>query len=197
MRSSRSHGFRARSAYKLLQIIEKFPQISSTIRAKNSKIIDLGAAPGSWSQVLSQFSSPSSKIVAIDLLQISPLENVRFIKLDFTQISSFQILREEFGANSDNISINLVVSDLCANLSGNSCVDNSNNFELWRRVFEFSDYILQPGGHLILKYFESVEAKKLRIDLEKKFEKVIVFKPKASRTESAEKYFVCLYNKGE
>ena len=195
VKSSRNDGFRARSAYKLLQIIEKFPQISLTARAQNSKIIDLGAAPGSWSQVLTQFSGPSSKIVAIDLLPMKPLENVRFFELDFINFSSFDVLKNEFGLNSDIASINLIVSDLCANLSGNSCVDNAKNLELWRHVLEFSNVILQPQGHLILKYFESTEAKHLRTELERKFEKVSVFKPKASRSESAEKYFVCLYNK--
>lgn len=195
VKSSRTNGFRARSAYKLIQIIEKFPQIQSTIRAKNSKIIDLGAAPGSWSQVLSQFSSPSSKIVAIDLLPIEPLENVRFINLDFSNSISFNILKNAFNSNSDLPFINLVVSDLCTNLSGNSCVDNSRNLGLWERVLDFSNYILKHKGHLILKYFECDEARRLRTTLETKFEKVIVFKPKASRSESAEKYYICLNSK--
>lgn len=195
VKSSRINGFRARSAYKLLQIIEKFPEIHSTIRASNSKIIDLGAAPGSWSQVLSHISGPSSKIVAIDLLQIEPLENVRFINLDFSNPSCFNILKHSFDLNSDLPFINLIVSDLCANISGNSCVDNSRNLELWERVLDFSNYNLKPKGHLILKYFESVEARRLRATLENKFERVIVFKPKASRSESAEKYYICLNNK--
>ena len=192
---SRTNGYRARSAYKLLQIIEKFPQINSSIREQNSKIIDLGAAPGSWAQVLSQFSDSSSKIVALDLVPIKPLENVQFINLDFTKSSSFKILREAFDLKSDIPFVNLVVSDLCVNLSGNSCVDNAKNFELWKRVLEFSNYILKSKGHLILKYFESEEAKRLRIEFENKFESVIVFKPKASRSESAEKYFICLNNR--
>lgn len=195
VKSSRNNGFRARSAYKLIQIIEKFPQIYSTIIADNSYFIDLGAAPGSWSQVLSDLCHSKSKILAIDLLPMEPIKKVQLLNLDLSNQTGVDFLKEtitkSFGLNQ----INLVVSDLCTNLSGNSIVDNSKNFYLWNLVLDSANNHLQPKGHLILKYFESCEANVLKKILENSFDQVVVFKPKASRAESAEKYFVCSYKK--
>ena len=199
MKKSVDKGFRARSAFKLLQIFDKYPQIIKTVSNPESAIVDLGAAPGSWSQILSIYKNPSSKIVAIDLLPIMPLDGVNFIKMDFTAASAVNILNENLNNSNSghNHVLKLIVSDLCANLSGNSCVDNQRNFWLWNCALEFAVSNLTVKGHFILKYFESSEANQFRKFLEPNFESVSVFKPKASRAESSEKYFVCLFKKNK
>ena len=152
----------------------------------------MGAAPGSWSQVLSNIVPPTAKIVAIDLLPIKPIKQVQTIALDFTADDSFKRISEAFGCDSKNLSVNLIVSDLCANLSGNSCVDNANNLLLWKLALNFTKTITSPNGHFLMKFFESKESSFFRNDLEKYFDRVVVFKPSASRSVSSEKYFVCL-----
>lgn len=192
---SRDQGFRARSAFKLTQILETFPQLLTTVKKHDSKIVDLGAAPGSWSQVLSRLVPPTAKIVAIDLLPIEPIKQVKTISVDFTASNAFEIISEAFDYDSRNISVNLVVSDLCANLSGNTCVDNANNLHLWKLALNFTKTIIAPDGNFLMKFFESKESSCFRKDLEKYFDRVVVFKPFASRSVSSEKYFVCLNKK--
>lgn len=192
VKCSRDQGFRARSAFKLLQILETFPQLYISAIKYDARIVDLGAAPGSWSQVLSNIVPPTTKIVAIDLLPIKPIKQVQTIAIDFTSDNAFKKISEAFGCESKNPNVNLIVSDLCANLSGNSCVDNSNNLFLWKLALNFANTITSPSGNFLIKYFESKESSFFRKDLEKYFDRVVVFKPSASRSVSSEKYFVCL-----
>lgn len=167
----------------------------SIIRNKNSAIVDLGSAPGSWSQILSLYSSPYSKIIAIDLLPMLPLDRVQFVNLDFTTENAIFVLNSILKQSNNNHIVKLVVSDLCANLTGNALIDVHNNLNLWNCALKFSILHLSEKGHFIIKYFESVEAQLFRKKLESQFDRVIVFKPSSSRTESSEKYFICLYRK--
>lgn len=192
VKNSVHHGFRARSAFKLLQIFDSFPQIVSSIRGNNKAIVDLGSSPGSWSQVLSQYSSPSSIIVAIDLLPMKPINRVQFVSMNFTSEDAFITLKSLLKDGDNQFPVNLIVSDLCANLSGTAWIDNQKNLQLWNLALSFSILHLSENGHFILKYFESPVAQSFRKELEKNFERVSVFKPKASRAESSEKYFICL-----
>jgi 23S rRNA (uridine2552-2'-O)-methyltransferase len=166
-----------------------------SVRKYDSRIIDLGAAPGSWSQVLSSLVRPTANIVAIDLLPIKPIHQVQTISLDFTSDNAFEMISEAFNCHSENLSANLIISDLCANLSGNSCIDSSNNLHLWKLALNFTNIALAPNGHFLLKFFESKESFCFRKSLEKYFNRVVVFKPLASRSVSSEKYFVCLNKK--
>lgn len=193
VKNSIHQGYRARSAFKLIQIFESFPQLLSSIRTDNSNIVDLGSSPGSWSQVLSQYSSSSSKIVAIDLLPMLPIQRVKFINMNFTSEEAFLSLKTVLNDNNNRKTVNLIVSDLCINLSGNACIDNQKNLQLWSLALKFSTLHLSERGYFVLKYFESPEASLFRKVLENNFEKVSVFKPKASRSESSEKYFICSY----
>lgn len=189
---SRNEGYRARSACKLLQILENFPMLKKSLKIDGVRIVDLGAAPGSWCQVLTNFVPPSAKIVAIDLLPIKPIEQVQTIVHDFSSNSAHDLISKAFKSNSDRLNIQLVVSDLCANISGNSCIDNNNNLQLWHLALKFVNSFVCLNGHFIMKYFESKEAANFRKTLEKYFDRVLVFKPAASRSESSEKYFICL-----
>lgn len=186
VRDSKADGYRARSAYKLLQILQNHPTITTTLRAPRACIMDLGAAPGSWCQVLSQKSAPDATIIAIDLLPIVDIPKVCAIQCDFAQFSTH---REAEALSKKSFS--LVFSDLCANMSGNSCTDRWANFGLWTQAFEFASRHLTGNGHFVIKVFESPEAEQFRKGLKDHFAKVTAFKPKASRSASSEKYLVC------
>lgn len=193
VKSSKIEGFRARSAFKLLQILDKYPQLLKPIKKPNSSIIDLGAAPGSWSQAIISRASATATVLAVDLLPLEPMPKVKTLKLDFTAHDSLQILAIELKCDEkEEQNVDLIISDLCANLTGNSCVDNANNLNLWELAFKLTCGILVKNGHFVIKYFESQESIRFRRDLEKSFNQVHVFKPKASRSESSEKYFICL-----
>lgn len=192
VKSSKIQGYRARSAFKLIQILGAYPQLLKSLKKSNAKIIDIGAAPGSWSQVLANHASPSAKIVGIDLLPIKPIDRVQTFAFDFTSNDSVKIVSEAFSCGTDEQFVDFIVSDLCANLSGNSCIDNSKNLHLWELALKFVILILARDGHFIMKYFESNESILFRKNLESCFQRVFVFKPSASRNESSEKYFICL-----
>lgn len=127
-----------------------------------------------------------------------PIAQVQIITLDFACRNALSVLNNElektFGITGHK-NIDLVVSDLCVNLSGNSCVDNANNLLLWELAFELCCQILMNKGHFVIKYFESQESIHFRRALEQNFDRVDVFKPKASRSESSEKYFICINKK--
>lgn len=196
VKNSKNEGFRARSAFKLQQILEKFGPLKKVIQQPEANVIDLGAAPGSWSQVLAQNCSDRVKIVAIDRLPIVPLTNVISLCLDFTSSDAFDVLVAAFSLKTKNTPfVNLLLSDLCANITGNTCVDNANNFHLWQQAFNFSNLFLSKNGHFVIKIFESKEAEMFRRTLKNSFKDVFIFKPKASRSESSEKYFICLFKR--
>lgn len=171
------------------------PRLLKSLKKSNAKIIDIGAAPGSWSQVLANYASPSAKIVGIDLLPIEKIDRVQTFAFDFTSGDSVRIVSEAFNCGTEQLYADFIVSDLCANLSGNSCVDNSKNLHLWELALNFVTLILAPDGHFVMKYFESNESIIFRKKLESSFNRVDVFKPSASRSESSEKYFICLNKK--
>lgn len=187
-------GYRARSAYKLIQILSKFPRIAKDISSSGT-VIDLGASPGSWCQVLSKFLPKDTKIVAIDLLAMEPLEKVRSIVLDFSVAHSLYTLFNTGIFSSEKDFANLIVCDLCVNISGNSCIDNSRNMILWENALTFAKSALKKDSHFIIKIFESTEARSFFRLTQEHFKIVHTFKPKASRTESSEKYLICLNKK--
>lgn len=181
-------GFRARSAYKLIQIIEKYPELKRTLSLPGSKYIDLGAAPGSWCQVISKYADSNAKIIGLDLLPIDPIPSVKTYCCDFTTVNFKDTLLQE----DQNNPFDIVFSDLCCNISGNSCLDNYKNYSMWLQVLQFSDIYLKKSGHFVIKVFESNELTKFMAEIKTKFGKTAIYKPKASRTESSEKFIVCL-----
>lgn len=193
VRNSRMEGYRARSAYKLLQIIEKFPLINEAISRPNSMFADLGAAPGSWSQVLAKNSHSSSKILAIDRLKMNPLEKTIFVQEDFSLLQDDIIFNDFIIQKDGKVSIfDIVLSDICVELSGNAIVDNSRNSELWSLVLNFCTKYLKSNQHLLIKVFDSGEMIKFKENVRNMFNKVQVYKPRSSRSESSETYLICL-----
>ena len=180
VKRSKVERYRSRAAYKLLEIDKKYNLLKSCNSA-----VDLGAAPGSWSEVLMVRLNNPRKIVSIDLLPIKPLKNVQIIKGDFTS-SDFANTLDKEGP------FDLLLSDASPNLTGNKTADFLQSLELIENIFEIALRDLSIGGHFVAKYFRSGDIKDLLVKAKKNFEKVASFKPDSSRKESSEIYLVCL-----
>ena len=174
-------GYRARAAFKLLEHAEKDKLIRPGIAA-----VDLGAAPGSWSQVLHERLGSKATLVAIDLLPMEPVAGVTFVEADFREDQGLAALEEALGGRK----VDLVVSDLSPNLSGIEAADQARSVHLGELALEFSKAWLQPGGDFVVKAFQGEGFAELRRALEAHFAKVYVRKPKASRDRSREVYLV-------
>ena len=183
-RKARREGYRARSTYKLKDI-----QKRSKIFKNGDKVLDLGAAPGGWSQVISKLKKNNAKCYAFDLL---PMENVKGI--DFKNLDLFS---EEFEEIIENLAtkVDLILSDMSVNLSGIKLIDDESNKELNFFCLDLSKKILSNKGALIIKTFTNENLKSLKLEFENAFERVFVEKPKASKTSSAEVYLLGLVPK--
>lgn len=193
VRCSKAEGYRARSAYKLLEIIDRLPQIKEAVVRPNSIFADLGAAPGSWCQVLANQSHSSSKILAIDRIKIDPLKKVTSVQEDFSLITD-EIISKYLNPKAEisPAKFDLILSDICVEMSGNSITDNCRNADLWNIAFEFCKKYLKTNNHFIIKLFDSHEMENFRERASLLFSKVQVHKPRSSRSESSEKYLICL-----
>jgi len=174
-------GYRSRAAFKLIELAAKDKLIRPGMR-----IADLGAAPGSWTQVLRQQAGPSATIIAIDLLPMAPISGVQFVQADFREDEGLKRLESAVGGHK----LHLVVSDLSPNLSGVEAADQARSVHLGELALEFSLAWLQPGGDLVVKAFQGEGFVSLRRAMEEHFAKVYVRKPQASRDRSREVYLV-------
>lgn len=181
VQKSKAEGFRARSAYKLKQIDEK-----EKILSRGQFVVDLGAAPGGWSQVAAQAVGPSGAVLALDLLEMEPIPGVRFIQGDF---ETEEVLREITSALGGR-PVDLVLSDMAPNFTGIGAVDQARTAGLAELAMEFAEQVLAPNGAIVLKVFHGVGFDDLLKRLRSRFVKVAVRKPDASRKESSETYFV-------
>ena len=184
VKASKIQGYRSRSAFKLIEIDEKFNLF------RNSKLfLDLGAAPGGWSQVASK-KIKNGKILSIDVKEIEPINNVNFIKGDFTQESVRKKIENFFSKKVD-----LIASDMSINTTGNKNIDSIKNSELFMTAAIFSKNILKSDGFFVSKIFMGSMFKEIQDHTKKLFNKVINFKPKSSRKESKEIYIICSHLK--
>ena len=174
-------GYRSRAAFKLIELADKDKLIRPRMR-----IVDLGSAPGSWTQVLRERAGRDAAIVAIDLLPMPPVHGVQFIQADFREDEGLKMLESALGGHK----VDLVVSDLSPNLSGVEAADQARSVHLGDLALEFSLTWLQPGGDLVVKAFQGEGFVALRRSLEEHFAKVYVRKPQASRDRSREVYLV-------
>jgi 23S rRNA (uridine2552-2'-O)-methyltransferase len=180
-------GYRARSAFKLLQIQEKFHLLR-----RGQRVLDLGAAPGSWSQVASRIVGPSGQVVAVDLQPIDPLPGVITLQGDLTAAEvQAQILQATGG------SVHAVLSDAAPNSTGIRLRDHVLSVELVRAALDLSLQVLRPGGHLVAKVFEGEDLPQLIVDLRQVFEKVKPHYPAATRREGREVFLVCSRRRAE
>lgn len=183
VKQARREGWRSRAVYKLEQILGK-----EKLLRRGMLCVDLGAAPGGWSQYVSARLDGKVRIVAVDLLPMDTLPSVEFIQGDFTEEAVFQALQDALGgADAD-----LVMSDMAPNISGNRAVDQPKSMHLADLALDTARRLLRPGGNLVCKFFQGEGADAFIADARAAFARVRVVKPKASRPGSREVYLVAL-----
>lgn len=175
---AKREGYRSRAAFKLLEIDDKHH-----ILKPGQRVVDLGAAPGGWSQVAKRRVGEKGKVVGIDLLPIDPLPGVDFIQLDFLDESAPGKLIEMLGGPAD-----VVMSDMAANTTGHKKTDHLRIIGLAEVAVDFARQILAPGGVFLAKVFQGGTESQLLADLKRDFSVVRHVKPAASRADSAELY---------
>jgi len=176
---ARREGYRSRASYKLLEIDEKFD-----LFRPGSVVVDLGAAPGGWTQIAVNKSGPKGFVVGLDLLNIEPLDGAMFIEGDFTEE---KVLAELMAVLQDR-PVDLVISDMAPNLSGMREIDQPMAIYLTELALEFACSTLRPGGALVMKCFEGSGVNEIRELIRNNFKQLNNFKPKASRGKSREIY---------
>ena len=192
---ARAHkdGYRARAAYKLIEINERFKFL------KNGQVVvDLGAAPGSWTQyVMRDF--PKSKVFAMDLLEIKPIPGVEFYQGDFTTDEALDWLVKKLNLPEDEAkhgTVDVVLSDMAPNTVGHKKTDHLRQMVLLEYAFDFAKRALKPGGAFVAKSFTGGTTGELLKQIKEKFESVHHIKPPASRKDSVEMFIVALGYKG-
>ena len=180
VRQSKLEGYRSRAVYKLQEIQTKFKVINNGM-----SIVDLGAAPGSWSEFISR-KFKNIKLVAIDLKELDKIENVTHIKGDFTD----EITQKKIEKNFDE-KIDLVVSDMAVNTTGNKNVDSLVTGELSIEALNFSLKILKKKGVFVSKIFMGSSFNEIVHSAKKNFKEFHVYKPPSSRKESKENFIIC------
>lgn len=181
VKKSQESGYRARSAYKLEEIAEKF-QLFNKLQA----VVDLGAAPGGWCQVIQAKSPETDFIIGLDLLPIEPISGVHFIEGDFTSDEVYETLLKLLGKRK----IDLVLSDMAPNLSGMNAMDQPRCMLLAEMALEFCQQALQPGGSHVVKLFQGEGFDQHIKNIRQLFNKVVIYKPKSSRPRSREVFAV-------
>ena len=174
-------GYRARSAFKLQQIQKKFH-----IFSKKDIVIDLGAAPGGWSQVAKELVGESGLIIGVDILPIRPLDGVVLIQGDLTEEET----REEINEHMENKQADVVLSDMSPDITGNYSIDQARSMWLCKNALETAEIMLRPGGNFICKIFEGEDTKKFVNTVKQRFCMVKKFSPTASRKSSSEIYLI-------
>ena len=180
VKQSKLEGYRSRAVYKLKEINEKFKILKNGI-----SVLDLGAAPGSWSQFISK-NFKNSKIVSIDLNEMEKIENIYQIKGDFTDELLQKKIFNYFGGKIDSI-----VSDMAVNTTGNKNLDAIVTGELTIEALNFSTNTLKKQGNFVSKIFMGSSFNEIVSNAKKNFKEVNVFKPPASRKDSKESFIIC------
>ena len=180
-KQSKIDGYRSRSSYKLIQINEKFNFLSSRFR-----ILDLGCSPGGWLQVARKYTKKETKILGVDILDLKKIPNVSFLKNDIFEDDTIIKIIEFFNKEK----IDLMMSDMSPNSSGNKKLDHLRIINLVERVLELANSILSKNGILISKIFQGGAQGNLIKEMKKNLHSINYFKPKASRKESREVYLI-------
>ena len=179
-KESKIHGYRSRSAFKLIEINEKFQFIQ-----KYTSLLDLGSSPGGWSQVVIKKIS-KGKVLAVDIRDMEEIKSVNFIKGDFTEDKISKKIINFFDQKID-----VVISDIAANTSGNKNLDSYRTGELCLSAMDLAQKILHKDGIFLSKLFMGSIFKEIHQRAEKTFKKVVQYKPSSSRKESKEIYIYC------
>jgi len=180
-KEAKREGYRSRSAFKLKQIQKKY-----RILKKGHIVIDLGAAPGGWSQVAKEIVGDEGVVLGIDLSPIKPIKGVTFLQGDMTKESSLQELIESM----EEKKADAIISDMSPNISGNYSVDHARSIYLCEKAFITASTFLKPGGNFLCKVFEGIELPRFLQELKNSFGLVKNFTPPASRKSSSEIYII-------
>lgn len=178
---ARREGFRSRAVYKLTEIDEKH-----RLLVPGQVVVDLGAAPGGWSQVASAAVGSKGKVIAVDILPMDPIPGVEVVLGDFTRDETLAEVRDALGGRPAD----LVISDMAPNLSGMKDVDQPRATYLVELALDLADQVLVKGGAFVAKCFEGEGINGLRAGLKERFRRTYNVKPKASRGRSREIYLV-------
>lgn len=174
-------GYRSRASYKLIEMIEK-----DRLLQRGMLVLDLGSAPGGWSQVVAPLVEPRGRVIASDILPMDSIADVDFIQGDFTEQAVFdQIMSRLDGARAD-----LVMSDMAPNISGVDAADQASSMYLVELALDMARQVLKPGGSFVTKVFHGEGYDDYVRDVRSSFDKVVVRKPDASRARSREVYLV-------
>jgi 23S rRNA (uridine2552-2'-O)-methyltransferase len=180
-KQAKQTGYRARSAFKLLQINNKF-----NIIKKDDVVIDLGAAPGGWSQVAKKIVGENGTVIGIDLSSIKAIEGIIFLRGDMTQEESITRLRQVIADKEADV----IISDMSPNISGNYSVDQARSVFLCEQALKTANILLKKNGNFICKIFEGEDLKDLLEKIKSMFITVKQFNPPASRKTSSEVYII-------
>lgn len=181
VKAARAAGYRSRAVFKLEEV-----QRSDRLLRPGMTVVDLGAAPGGWSQYASRLLQGKGRIVALDILPMDAIVNVEFIQGDFSSDTVLDALMQQLGGNP----VDLVMSDIAPNMSGISDVDHLRAMYLVELALDFAEKTLKPGGDFLVKVFQGRDFQPFVQRLRGLFETVKTRKPKASRTRSAELYLL-------
>ena len=174
-------GYRSRAAFKLIEANEKYQFLGKKIN-----VVDLGSAPGSWSQVLAYLMDGNGNIFALDLLDMDPIKGVNFIQGDFREQGVLEIIEKKL----DKIRLDLVISDMAPNISGIKSSDQAGIIYLNELALQFAVDWLKPKGNFLVKSFIGVGFDDYISEVKKYFETVYIFKPKSSRSRSSEIFVI-------
>lgn len=181
VKRAQAAGYRSRSAYKLLEIQDK-----DRILAPGMRVLDLGAAPGGWSQVAGAIVGTAGRVLAVDLLPMEPPAGVAFVQLDFRDDAAVARIREALGDSP----IDVLLSDMAPNMSGNHAVDQARSMVLAELALDLASQVLKPGGNLVVKCFQGEGFDEFHKSLRASFARVASRKPKSSRAGNRELYLV-------
>ena len=181
VKKAHAEGYRSRAVYKLIEIQEKDRLIKPGM-----VIVDLGAAPGGWSQVASAWVKPRGKVIALDILPIDPIQDVKIIMGDFTSEAVYAALMAQLAEKQ----VDIVLSDMAPNMSGMPAVDQPKALYLAELALDFCQQVLKPKGSFVSKLFHGEGSENYLKQLRQVFQQVVIRKPEASRGRSSEVYVI-------
>lgn len=181
VRLAQQQGLRSRSAFKLLEMHEKYGLVKPGMT-----VVDLGAAPGGWCQVVRPLVGDTGRVIGLDVLDMEPVPGVEFICGDFTEDEPLAQLEQALQGRP----VDLVLSDMAPNMSGMAAIDQARAMYLAELALEFAREHLRPGGDFLIKLFQGADFDAFVAEARALFDKVLVRKPKASRARSREVYLL-------
>jgi 23S rRNA (uridine2552-2'-O)-methyltransferase len=180
---AQQEGYRSRATYKLLEINEK-----DKLLKRGMTVVDLGAAPGGWSQIAADIVADEGMVVALDILPMDALPGVEVLEGDFQEEEVFNQLLATLGGRP----VDLVMSDMAPNMSGMRSIDQPKAMYLCELTLDLARNVLKPGGNMLLKLFQGAGSEEFIKECRKNFRKVVIRKPAASRARSREVYVLAL-----